>query len=166
MQFLRSLVFPGGFMPHGSCYLWTPNLIGLHVVSDSLIAISYLSIPITLVHFARKRRDIPFSWMFLCFGAFIVACGGTHMMEIWTIWFPSYWLAGGLKAMTAGISVATAVLLIQLTPRALALPGIQGLLEINQKLWGKSNSEPKWNPACAASAKTLRRALPNAPRSL
>jgi PAS domain S-box-containing protein len=137
MRFLERLIFPGGFMPHGNCYLWTPSLIGLHVVSDSLIALSYLSIPITLVHFARKRRDIPFSWMFLCFGAFIVACGGTHMMEVWTIWFPSYWLAGVLKAVTACFSVATAILLIRVTPRAMALPGTQWLMEMNQKLTGE-----------------------------
>jgi len=137
MQFLRSLIFPGGFMPHGYCYMWTPSLIGLHVVADSLIALSYLSIPITLVHFTRKRRDIPFSWMFLCFGAFIVACGGTHLMEIWTIWFPSYWLAGALKAVTACFSVVTAILLIRVVPLALALPGTQWLIEINQKLTGE-----------------------------
>jgi two-component system, LuxR family, sensor kinase FixL len=137
MRFLESLIFPGGFMPHGNCYLWTPSLIGLHVVSDSLIALSYLSIPITLVHFTRKRRDIPFSWMFLCFGAFIVACGGTHMMEIWTIWFPSYWLAGALKALTACFSVVTAILLIRVVPLALALPGTQWLIEINRRLTGE-----------------------------
>jgi len=134
MGFLESLLFPDGFVPHGNCYLWTPSLIGLHVISDSLIAISYLSIPITLFHFTRKRRDIPFSWMFLCFGAFIVACGGTHLMEIWTIWFPSYWLAGMLKAVTACASMVTAILLIRLTPRALAIPGVQRLMEMNQKL--------------------------------
>ncbi len=137
MQVLKNLIFPGGFMPHGNCYLWTPSLIGLHVVSDSLIALSYLSIPITLVHFTRKRRDIPFSWMFLCFGAFIVACGGTHMMEVWTIWFPSYWLAGALKAVTACFSVVTAILLIRVTPLALALPGTQWLIEINRRLTGE-----------------------------
>jgi PAS domain S-box-containing protein len=137
MQFLKSLVFPGGFMSHGYCYLWTPSLIGLHVVSDSLIALSYLSIPITLVRFTRKRRDIPFSWMFLCFGAFIVACGGTHMMEVWTIWFPSYWLAGALKAVTACISVATAILLIRVVPPALALPGTRWLIESNRRLAGE-----------------------------
>src|SRR6202795_1462801 len=134
MRFLENLIFPGGFMPHGSCYLWTPSLIALLVASDSLIALSYLSIPITLVHFARKRRDFPFSWMFLCFGAFIVACGGTHLMEVWTIWFPSYWLAGAVKAVTACFSVAPAILLIQLAPRALALPATQWLIEINRKL--------------------------------
>lgn len=137
MQFLRNLISPGGLMPHGTCYLWAPSLIGLHVISDSLIALSYMSIPITLVHFTRKRRDIPFSWMFLCFGAFIVACGGTHVMEVWTIWFPSYWLSGAVKMATACFSVATAILLIQLTPRVLALPGIQSLLETNQRLAGE-----------------------------
>jgi PAS domain S-box-containing protein len=137
MRFLESLIFTGGFMPHGYCYLWTPSLIGLHVVADSLIALSYLSILITLVHFTRKRRDVPFSWMFLCFGAFIVACGGTQGMEIWTIWFPSYWVSGGLKAVTACFSVVTAILLIRLVPVALALPGTQWLIEINQKLTGE-----------------------------
>ena len=137
MQFLKNLIFPGGLMPHGTCYLWTPSLIALHVLSDSVIAFSYLSIPITLLHFTRKRRDIPFSWMFLCFGAFIVACGGTHLMEVWTVWFPSYWLAGAWKAVTAGISVITAILLIRMVPRALALPGTQWLIDYNHRLIGE-----------------------------
>ncbi|HWX38497.1 MAG TPA: ATP-binding protein [Candidatus Sulfotelmatobacter sp.] len=134
MQFLRNLIFPGGFMPHGYCYLWTPSLIGLRVASDSLIALSYFSIPLTLLHITRKQRGIPFSWMLLCFGAFIVACGSTHLLEVWTIWFPSYWLAGGVKAVTAAVSVATALVLIAVTPRALAMPGIDWLIEINQRL--------------------------------
>jgi hypothetical protein len=113
MQFLRNMLFPGGYMPHGTCYLWTPSLIGLHVASDSLIALSFLSIAVTLlVHFIYKRRDIPFSWMFLCFGAFIVACCGMHLMEVWTIWFPSFRLAGALKAVTACAAILTAILLI------------------------------------------------------
>jgi len=137
MRFLENLIFPGGFMPHGTCYLWTPSLIALHVAADSLIALSYLSISITLVHFARKRRDIPFSWIFLCFGAFIVACGGTHLMEVWTIWFPSYWVARTMKAVTACFSIITAALLIRVTPLALAMPGTQRLLEINRRLAGE-----------------------------
>jgi signal transduction histidine kinase len=122
---LESIVsfFSGdGFMPHGHCYLWNPGLIWLHVVSDALIALSYISIPFTLLHFVRRRTDIPFNWMFLCFGAFIVACGATHAMEIWTLWTPSYWLAGTVKAITAAASVPTAVLLVRLVPRALAMP--------------------------------------------
>ena len=117
MESLRHLMMSGGFLPHGYCYLWTPGLVELHVVSDALIAISYLTIPVTLVYFIRKRRDIPFSWMFLCFGVFIVACGTTHLMEIWTIWFPAYWLSGAVNAFTACVSAATAILLIRVTPK-------------------------------------------------
>jgi two-component system, sensor histidine kinase and response regulator len=58
MQFPKNLVFPGGYMPHGYCYPWTPGLIGLHVEWDSLIALSCLSIPISLVYFTRKRRAL------------------------------------------------------------------------------------------------------------
>jgi len=47
-------------MPRGFCYLWNPGLVWLHLVSDSLIAASYLSIPITVIYFIRKRRDLPF----------------------------------------------------------------------------------------------------------
>jgi len=38
-------------------------------------------------------------------------------MEIWTIWFPAYWLPGAVKAFTACVSAATAILLIRATPK-------------------------------------------------
>jgi signal transduction histidine kinase/ActR/RegA family two-component response regulator len=109
-------------MPHGHCYLWKPSLVVLHFVSDLLIALAYASIPVTLVYFVRKRKDLPFDWMFLAFGTFIVACGATHIMEIWTLYTPVYWLSGVLKALTALASVTTAVALVRLLPRAISLP--------------------------------------------
>lgn len=122
------------FMPHGYCYLWNAKLIWLHVVSDALIFLSYLSIPFTLVYFTRRRRDLPFNWMFLCFGTFIVACGFTHAMEIWTLWHANYWLSGVVKAITALASVPTAILLVRLVPKALALPSPEALrIEINSR---------------------------------
>lgn len=60
--------------------------------------------------------------------------GATHALKVWTIWFPSYWLAGGIKAMTAIVSTVTAILLITVTPRALAMPGIDWPMEINERL--------------------------------
>jgi PAS domain S-box-containing protein len=113
---------PSGFMPHGHCYLWQTDLIVLHVVSDALIALSYLSIPLTLGYFVRRRRDLPFAKVFWAFAAFIVTCGMTHVMEIWTLWTPLYWLSGWVKALTALASIATALMLFALIPRALALP--------------------------------------------
>jgi two-component system NtrC family sensor kinase len=67
-----SLFSSDGFMPHGMCYLWRPDVLGLHVVCDSLIALAYLSIPFTLLYFVRKRGDLEFNWMFVCFAIFIV----------------------------------------------------------------------------------------------
>ena len=112
----------GRFMPHGVCYTWNPQLIALHAVSDALIGIAYFSIPVAILYLTRKRTDLPFSWLFLLFGIFIVACGATHWMDVWTLWRPDYWLAGALKALTAATSVPTAVALVVLMPRALSLP--------------------------------------------
>jgi len=122
------------FIPHGHCYLWKPELVGLHIVSDSLIALAYYSIPLTLFYFVRQRKDLPFNWIFLLFGAFIVACGTTHLMEIWTLWHPSYWLSGTIKLVTAVVSVYTAVLLVPLVPQALALPSPAQLEAANVEL--------------------------------
>lgn len=121
-----------GFMPHGHCYLWKTDLLALHVISDSLIALAYTSIPFTLLYFARKRRDLPFRWMFVCFGAFIIACGTTHAIEIWTLWEPDYWISGMVKAFTALVSILTAILLARAIPEALAIPSHQQLQEAKE----------------------------------
>ena len=121
-------------MPHGYCYLWNPSLIWLHVVSDSLIAAAYFTIPITLVYFVRKRRDLPFNWMFVCFGIFILACGTTHLLAIYNVWVPSWWLSGGVKVVTAAASVPTALLLYRLVPQALSLPSPSDLTAANAAL--------------------------------
>ncbi|MGA8011739.1 MAG: hypothetical protein WB949_04860 [Candidatus Acidiferrales bacterium] len=134
MEFLRQLFGPSGFMPHGYCYLWNTRLVWLHVVSDGLIALAYFAIPVVLLGFVRKRRDLPFSWMFVLFGVFIVACGFTHVMEIWNLWHADYWLAGLIKAVTAAASIATAILLAYLLPHALALPNIAQWANANAQL--------------------------------
>jgi signal transduction histidine kinase len=134
MEFLRKLLSSGDFMPHGYCYLWRPGLVWLHLVSDALIALAYFSIPFTLIYFVRKRRDVPFNWMFACFGMFILACGATHAMEIWTLWHATYWVSGAVKVVTALASVPTAVLLIHLVPQAVALPSPKALrIEIAER---------------------------------
>lgn len=110
-------------MPNGMHYQGQPGLISLHVVADVLMTLAYLSIPLALLYFVRKRRDAGFHWMFVCFAIFGVACGTTHAMEIWAIWHPIYWLSGTVKAITALTSVATAILLVRLIPDALQLTG-------------------------------------------
>lgn len=122
------------FIPHGHCYLWKPDLVWLHVVSDALIALAYFSIPVLLIYLIRKRNDLPFHSIFWLFGAFIVFCGTTHVMEIVTLWYPVYWVSGVIKVFTAGVSIFTALELAPLIPKILSLPSPAQLEAANQEL--------------------------------
>jgi hypothetical protein len=110
------------FMPHGMCYLWQPGTLWLNVASDGLIAAAYYAIPLSLYYLVHeRRREIPYPGIILMFAAFIVLCGTTHLMEIWTVWHPDYRLAGALKGVTGIVSVATMFALFKVIPRAMQL---------------------------------------------
>ena len=74
-----------------------------------------------LIRFTRRREDLPFSWMFWLFAIFIIGCGTTHLMEVITSYVPLYRLSGVIKLITAAASVGTAILLVPVVPKALAL---------------------------------------------
>src|SRR5882762_2970550 len=127
-------LFSSDFMPHGVCFLWHPEIVWLHAISDGLIALSYFLIPLALFYFVRQRHDLPFHWMFLLFGVFILGCGATHVMGIWTLWHGTYRLEGVIKAVTAAASIVTAGLLVHLLPQALSLPSPAQLRLANAEL--------------------------------
>lgn len=129
-----SRFFDSDFMPHGHCYLWQPGVLWLHVLSDLMIALAYLSIPVSLIYFVFKRGDIAFERVFLMFGAFILLCGATHAMEVYTVWRPIYRVAGVVKALAGLVSAGTAIVLWRLMPRMLALPSPSQLREANERL--------------------------------
>jgi PAS domain S-box-containing protein len=112
------------YLPHGMCYLWNKQLLTLHAVSDSIICLSYLSISFSLAWLLYQlRRKTPFNWIFIAFGAFILACGFTHAMDVVVLWRPLYWLSGDMKLITSVVSLTTAVALPRL------FPGIRQLLD-------------------------------------
>lgn len=121
-------------MPHGHCFFWRPEILWLHVVSDAVTALAYLLIPFALIRLVKARRDLAFDWMFLLFGAFILACGATHILAVVTLWHPIYRLEGIVKLVTAMASLPTALLLWRLVPHAAALPGHKDLAAINESL--------------------------------
>ncbi len=139
MNVLENLLSPPNYIPNGHCYLWHTPLVRLHVVSDLLIALAYYSIPLMLIYFVSQRNDVPFRRIFLLFGAFIISCGTIHVTSIWTLWHPAYWLEGTLKAITAVISVYTALVLFPVIPKALALPEPEQLQQVNQELASQIN---------------------------
>lgn len=124
-----------GLMPHGVCFYFRQDLILLHVISDAAIAFAYFSIPVTLMHFLRKRgQGIPFAHVLVLFSSFILLCGMTHIMGIWTIWKPVYYLEGGVKVLTAVVSLLTAAAIIPLVPKALAMRTPEELEAVNAQL--------------------------------
>ena len=125
---------PSGLTPHGFCLLWQPGLIWTYAISDAGIGLAYFSIPVALGIFAHRRRDLVFRPIFWLFAAFILLCGATHWLDVITLWLPAYGLEAVIKAMTAVVSIITAVVLWRLLPHALALPSSQQLREANTAL--------------------------------
>jgi two-component system, cell cycle sensor histidine kinase and response regulator CckA len=120
-QLGRELV-SSNYLPHLYCYLDKPGLVWTHVIADGLIGMSYFAISVTLGYLIYKgRREIPFNWMILAFGLFIIACGGTHLMEVVTVWIPVYVLSAGVKIVTALASLATAMVLPSTVPQVIEL---------------------------------------------
>lgn len=129
--------------PHGHCYLWNDQLVHLHVTSDALISLSYMTIPIALIYLVRKREDLKFNYMFIMFAVFIFACGATHLVNIYNVWNGAYWLSGAVKAITAFASVGTAILVWPLVPKALALPSNAQLIAVNERLQQEMNENAR-----------------------
>jgi PAS domain-containing protein len=112
---------------------WNQGLVWLHVISDVLIAAASFTIPITLFWLVRKRRDLPFNWIFVLFGIFIIACGATHLMEVWNL-ARAVLARGWIEGHYSAASVSTAILLAQLIPKALELPNVNEWIHANAAL--------------------------------
>ena len=122
------------FIPHGMCYLWKPGLVSLHLISNAVISLSYFSITVTLIYLVRQRSDIPFNGLFFLFVAFIVFCGSGHAFDIWTLWYPNYWLSGYMRFLTAVVSVSTVIALARQVPLIITIPSPGQIKTVNQNL--------------------------------
>jgi len=121
-------------MPHGHCYQWKPDILGLTVMGDSLTGVAYYTLPFMLFYIVKKREDLAQRNVFILFAIFIMACGTTHFIDIWTVWFPTYRLAGVVTLLTGLISVFSAVALFRALPQILNLPSNNRLEVANAKL--------------------------------
>ena len=133
-SFLAAIFSENSFTPHGFCLAWEPVLLWLHVVSDSVVALAYYTIPFAILYFMARRQDLAFRSIFALTGTFILACGTTHVMDVVTLWYPVYWLDGIIRAFTALVSIGTAAAMWLVMPKALALPSTAQLEEANRRL--------------------------------
>jgi len=150
-----------GYMPHGHCYLWQPAVLWLNVAADALIALSYFTIPVILYYFVRKRRhDSPLTGVALLFAPFILLCGTTHVLGVWTVWNPDYRLDGMVKLVTGAVSAITAATLIVVAPKAMALrtPGqLQDEVDLRTRELQESNRHLQQEIAARLDAEKLLR---------
>ncbi|MES2047382.1 MAG: diguanylate cyclase [Pseudomonadota bacterium] len=153
---LQDLLNDPAFMPHGHCFLWTPALLTLFVIADTMIAAAYFAIPLGLIFFVRRRVDFPYKPLLWLFGAFITLCGITHVLGLWNIWNSSYWLEAWLKFLTGAVSVATAIVLFPLIPKALSLPSRADLTMANTALRAKLQELETTQSALADSEQRYR----------
>lgn len=118
-EFALRLFETEGFEPQGIRGPWTPALKWLHIGGDLFIWLSFISIPLVLLYFTR-RRDLPYPRLFVLFALFILACGFGHLIDALVFQYPVYRLAGVWKVVTAVLSWATVLALIPVIPRVMA----------------------------------------------
>ncbi|KAJ4802246.1 Ethylene receptor [Rhynchospora pubera] len=106
--------------------LWSQDeLLGRYqYISDFFIALAYFSIPLELIYFVKKSSFFPYRWVLIQFGAFIVLCGATHLINLWTFSTHSKTVAVVMtvaKVSTAVVSCATALMLVHIIPDLLSV---------------------------------------------
>jgi hypothetical protein len=95
------------------------------VASDLAIAIAYFTIPISMaVVFSHRKDDIPYPWLWILFVIFIIACGLTHVVHVWSAFTGTEYLEvqAIIGLVTASASVGTAVAFTIALPRIKNLP--------------------------------------------
>lgn len=117
-EFWSRLFDPTGFAPQAFGESWTPTLLWLHATSDLLIWLAFVSLPLILLYFSR-RRDLPFSRLFVLFALFILACGTVHLLQALALEYPIHRFTGVMKAVTALLSWITVIALIPIIPRVM-----------------------------------------------
>ncbi len=166
LEFLQSFFVEGSFIPHGRCYLWEPGLAWLHIASDAVIALVYYSLPIALFYFVQKRKDLPFKWMFLLFGTFMISCGTNYLLDAWMLWHPIYEASGFVKAFTAGISVWTAVALVSIISKALASSSTPQLETANRRLEAELIERRRIEDELRSSLQMIQLVMDNIPQHI
>jgi len=143
------------FLPHGTCISWDVPLLSLYVISDLLIALAYFSLPLAIIYFVRRRKTVAFKPAYYLFALFIASCGLTHILSIVTLWYPLYYLAGVMKAITATVSIISAIYVIPLLSGIVSLPDLKQLVGLNSDLEKENEQRQRIEKELLASQHTL-----------
>lgn len=120
-EFVDKLFSADDWPARWHCGTWTEFHGWLYIGSDMAIWAAYFVIPIFIVRFVKQKPNIPIPTVFWLFGAFILFCGLTHLMDAIIFWWPAYRLSAILRLITAVVSWITIFAIYKFLPVALAL---------------------------------------------
>lgn len=123
------------------CGTWTEFHGWLYVCSDVAIWGAYFVIPFFILKFLKAKPNLPLPQVFWLFGAFILFCGLSHLMDAILFWWPGYRLSALIRFITAIVSWTTIIALYKYFPLAL---GLKTARDFEAELTERKKSESKF----------------------
>ncbi|ARK11892.1 ATP-binding protein [Fibrella sp. ES10-3-2-2] len=120
-DFFRRLTDTSDWPPRWYCGTWSDFHGWLYIISDLTIWLAYMAIPLVLIRFIMIKKGVPLAGVFWLFGAFIMLCGLTHLLDAMMFWYPAYRIAALVRFMTGVVSVLTVIALIRYFNEAVGL---------------------------------------------
>jgi chemotaxis family two-component system sensor kinase Cph1 len=142
VEFFEKLFLTDSWPPRWYCGEWTSFHGWLYICSDLAIWLAYFAIPVFLIKFVTQKRDVPLPSVFWLFGAFILLCGLTHLIDASMFWWPAYRLNALIRFITASVSWLTVFALIKILPQAFTLKTTK---ELEVEILARKEAEKKLN---------------------
>ena len=135
VDFFKGLFDTTGFPARWLCGKWTEFHGWLYIISDLLIWSAYFTIPLIIVNYISKRKELRFHKIYFLFASFILACGLTHLLDAIIFWYPLYRLSALIRFVTGVLSWLTVYNLFKMLPAAFSLKSSAQLeAEVTQRI--------------------------------
>lgn len=116
LDFFKKLFDMSDWPPRWHCGKWTDFHGWLYIISDLAIWSAYFAMPIVIIRYVSRKKNIAFTRLYFLFAAFILACGATHFLDAVAFWLPAYRLSALVRFITGVISWVTVFSLVKHLP--------------------------------------------------
>lgn len=138
LEFFADIFSTSDWPARWNCGKWSSFHGWLTILSDLTIWLAYFVIPVVLLKLTQTIKNIPFLPVFWLFGAFIILCGFTHLMDATIFWWPAYRFGTLIKLLTALVSLGTVFALLRYLPKMINfMPEKENTSDIENELLDK-----------------------------
>ncbi|GAB2781224.1 hypothetical protein GCM10027275_26040 [Rhabdobacter roseus] len=121
VAFFSKLTDTSDWPPRWQCGTWSDFHGWLYIISDLTIWLAYMAIPLLLIRFLIIKQGVPLKGVFWLFGAFILLCGLTHLIDALIFWIPVYRISALVRFLTGIVSIGTVLALVRYFDDAVGL---------------------------------------------